>query len=119
MGSLLQTVGGVLVYSTCTLTPEENEEQVADALARFPCLELVAAEPRLGSPGRRARPRDDTDAGAEGRAGGTGGEAATAVATARPLSDEQLAMVQRFEPSDGHEGFFIAKFRKACALSAP
>ncbi|KAJ7408300.1 putative methyltransferase NSUN6 [Pitangus sulphuratus] len=32
--------GGVLVYSTCTITLSENEEQVAWALKRFPCLQL-------------------------------------------------------------------------------
>lgn len=32
--------GGVLVYSTCTITPQENEEQVAWALKSFPCLKL-------------------------------------------------------------------------------
>lgn len=32
--------GGVLVYSTCTITPQENEEQVAWALRSFPCLRL-------------------------------------------------------------------------------
>jgi len=33
--------GGVLVYSTCTITPQENEEQVAWALKSFPCLKLA------------------------------------------------------------------------------
>ena len=79
----LLKVGGVLIYSTCTLAPEENEEQVAEMLARYPCLTLVPAEPRVGSAGRTPA-----------------------------LTDEQLRMVQRFEPSDGHEGFFIAKFIK-------
>lgn len=42
---LLQAVrllkrGGVLVYSTCTVTLAENEEQVAWALNTFPCLAL-------------------------------------------------------------------------------
>lgn len=42
---LLQAVkllkpGGVLVYSTCTITLAENEEQVAWALTAFPCLQL-------------------------------------------------------------------------------
>ncbi|XP_073857255.1 tRNA (cytosine(72)-C(5))-methyltransferase NSUN6 isoform X5 [Macaca fascicularis] len=31
---------GVLVYSTCTITLAENEEQVAWALTKFPCLQL-------------------------------------------------------------------------------
>uniref|UniRef100_A0A8D2IM91 NOP2/Sun RNA methyltransferase 6 n=1 Tax=Varanus komodoensis TaxID=61221 RepID=A0A8D2IM91_VARKO len=32
--------GGILVYSTCTVTLSENEEQVAWALETFPCLQL-------------------------------------------------------------------------------
>ena len=78
-------VGGTLVYSTCTLAPEENEGQVAAALRRHPCLELAAAEPRVGCDGRP----------------GCG------------LSAEQCKLVQRFEPREGCEGFFIAKFVKA------
>ena len=44
--SLLQAVGllkdgGVLVYSTCTITPQENEQQVAWVLKSFPCLKLA------------------------------------------------------------------------------
>ena len=34
--------GGVLVYSTCTITVEENESIVAWALRRFPDLKLEA-----------------------------------------------------------------------------
>ena len=34
--------GGVLVYSTCTITMEENEKQVEWALRKFPCLKLDA-----------------------------------------------------------------------------
>ena len=80
----LLKVGGILVYSTCTLTAEENEAQVTNALRTYQCLRLVAAEPRVGRPGRV----------------GFG------------LSEEQCAMVQRFEPADGTEGFFIARFEK-------
>ena len=40
VGGLLKD-GGVLVYSTCTITPQENEEQVAWALKSFPCLKLA------------------------------------------------------------------------------
>ena len=34
--------GGVLVYSTCTITMDENEKQVEWALRKFPCLKLDA-----------------------------------------------------------------------------
>ncbi|XP_067869544.1 tRNA (cytosine(72)-C(5))-methyltransferase NSUN6 isoform X2 [Heterodontus francisci] len=43
--------GGILVYSTCTITLAENEEQVAWALNYFPCLRLQPQEPRLGEEG--------------------------------------------------------------------
>ncbi|RYL88896.1 RsmF rRNA methyltransferase first C-terminal domain-containing protein [Sporolactobacillus sp. THM19-2] len=33
--------GGVLVYSTCTFSPEENEQQIEALLTRYPDLELV------------------------------------------------------------------------------
>lgn len=36
-------VGGTLVYSTCTLTHEEDEGMVAHALRAYPCLELIPA----------------------------------------------------------------------------
>ncbi|XP_029955734.1 putative methyltransferase NSUN6 isoform X1 [Salarias fasciatus] len=90
--------GGVLVYSTCTITLAENEEQVAWALHTFPCLTLQPQEPRLG---------------AEGMLGAG-------------LPPEQLRLLQRFSPelswgrtagkaeaADGDTiGFFIAKFLK-------
>lgn len=34
--------GGTLVYSTCTITLSENEDQVAWALKTFPCLQIQA-----------------------------------------------------------------------------
>uniref|UniRef100_A0A1A8CGU9 NOP2/Sun domain family, member 6 n=1 Tax=Nothobranchius kadleci TaxID=1051664 RepID=A0A1A8CGU9_NOTKA len=93
--------GGVLVYSTCTVTLAENEEQVAWALSTFPCLTLEPQEPHIG---------------AEGMLGAG-------------LSPEQLRLLQRFRPElswdqtekkvplisrvDGDTiGFFIAKFLK-------
>ena len=53
--SLLRT-GGILVYSTCTLTCEENERVVAHALRHCPTatLRLVPPPPlRLGGSGWR------------------------------------------------------------------
>uniref|UniRef100_A0A4W4DV71 SAM-dependent MTase RsmB/NOP-type domain-containing protein n=1 Tax=Electrophorus electricus TaxID=8005 RepID=A0A4W4DV71_ELEEL len=96
--------GGVMVYSTCTVTLAENEEQVAWALKTFPCLTLEPQEPHLGSPGMLGA----------------------------ALSPDQLMLLQRFRPElawggarDGHApenlllkastdtiGFFIAKFIK-------
>ncbi|XP_038188666.1 tRNA (cytosine(72)-C(5))-methyltransferase NSUN6 isoform X1 [Arvicola amphibius] len=63
--------GGVLVYSTCTVTLAENEEQVAWALRTFPCLQLQPQEPQIGG---------------EGMVGAG-------------LSLEQLRQLQRFDPS--------------------
>ncbi|XP_037746730.1 tRNA (cytosine(72)-C(5))-methyltransferase NSUN6 isoform X1 [Chelonia mydas] len=101
--------GGILVYSTCTVTLSENEEQVAWALETFPCLQLQSQDPHIGGEGMR----------------GAG------------LSLDQLKLLQRFDPSsvtlhgmdvnslqDSREedlillankdciGFFIAKFIK-------
>ena len=45
--------GGVLVYSTCTFAPEENEQQVARFLAVHPDWELLAVPAHQGfTPGR-------------------------------------------------------------------
>ncbi|NWH88203.1 NOP2 methyltransferase, partial [Aegithalos caudatus] len=102
--------GGVLVYSTCTITLSENEEQVAWALKTFPCLQLHPQEPHIGGEGMK----------------GAG------------LPLDQLKLLQRFDPSavtlqgmdinslqDSREddlislankdciGFFIAKFIKS------
>lgn len=44
-------VNGKLVYSTCTVTVDENEGMVAWALEKYPCLKLIPAEPLYGGPG--------------------------------------------------------------------
>ncbi|XP_063825566.1 tRNA (cytosine(72)-C(5))-methyltransferase NSUN6 isoform X2 [Ostrinia nubilalis] len=88
--------GGTLVYSTCTVTIDENEGLVQWTLENFPCLRLVPAEPLLGGPGLS----------------GSG------------LNDDQRVMVQRFGPEVDNLrlaepiyrdsiGFFIAKFTKS------
>jgi len=86
---MLLKVGGVLVFSTCTVNPLENEGNVAWCLEEFP-LELIQAEPRVGGEGL-------PESG---------------------LSEEQCALVQRFTPGSGRydaPGFFIAKFKKTAS----
>lgn len=46
-------VGGVLVYSTCSITVEENEMVIERFLKSKPEFRLVEAAPRLGSAGLR------------------------------------------------------------------
>lgn len=81
--------GGMLVYSTCTITLEENEEMVSWALKEFPNLILQKINPELGKPGVNSS-----------------------------LSKEDCLKVSRFghpEASTADEdtiGFFIAKFIK-------
>lgn len=94
----LLKVGGILVYSTCTVLPEENEENVAWMLKKYDGkIELECASPLFGGPGLR----------------NTG------------LNKEQLTKVQRFGPCNGENtmqnvidstGFFICKFKKKLQL---
>jgi len=79
--------GGTLVYSTCTINPLENEENVAFILKMFPCMALVQQKPYLGFPGL----------------------------TTTSLGEAEKKLVQRFDPTldPSFTGFFIAKFTKA------
>uniref|UniRef100_A0A131YJR6 Methyltransferase NSUN6-like protein n=1 Tax=Rhipicephalus appendiculatus TaxID=34631 RepID=A0A131YJR6_RHIAP len=86
--------GGLLLYSTCSLSTAENEAIVAWALQRFPQIHLVQQKPHIGGTGRA----------------GAG------------LDEDQRRLVQRFEGvhlvKEGCDydvdtiGFFIALFQK-------
>jgi len=79
--------GGILVYSTCTVTEDECECLVAWALRKFVELRLTDATPRWGGPGLPL----------------PGFEAC------------KSRLLQRFGPSGANAdtvGFFIAKFQK-------
>ncbi|KAJ2957586.1 hypothetical protein NQZ79_g6686 [Umbelopsis isabellina] len=79
----LLKVGGIMIYSTCTLNPHENEEVIADCLSRYPNMKLINPEVKIGGPGLL----------------GYG------------LNAEECELVQRFDPTTHPEtvGFFIAK----------
>ncbi len=84
--------GGVLVYSTCTLTPQENEEVIDFALREFP-VELEKVE----LPGLKIRP------------GLTEFEGKT--------YHSQLRRTVRLYPFENQtEGFFLARLRKTESL---
>ena len=78
--------GGVLVYSTCTLEPEENEGIVSWLLDRYP-VEMEAVPAPLDAPGRTI-------------VGGT-------------RYRDECALALRLHAGDvGTDGFFVARLRK-------
>ena len=82
--------GGVLVYSTCTFAPEENEEVVDRALVQFgDALDVEDI----------GLPFDNTVPGLEQWRGKT--------------FDQRLRRARRIVPQDGMEGFFVCRLRKA------
>lgn len=84
--------GGVLVYSTCTFSPQEDEGQVAAFLARHPEFSLQdLSQVGFGRPGEA------------NRTGGT------------PLQAEYC---RRIWPADGGEGHFMARLQKSTAAPA-
>jgi len=81
------TEGGTMVYSTCSIAPEENEYIVDDILQRHPEMEIVKISAEFGSPGY-----------------------------SEPYGvklHESLTLARRFLPHlHGTEGFFICKLVK-------
>jgi NOL1/NOP2/sun family putative RNA methylase len=79
--------GGTMVYSTCSIAPEENEYIVDDILKRHPEMEVVEISSEFGSPGY-----------------------------SEPYGiklKESLKLARRFLPHlHGTEGFFICKMVK-------
>ncbi|KAK9742254.1 hypothetical protein RND81_03G159000 [Saponaria officinalis] len=89
--------GGVIVYSTCTINPGENEALVRYALDNYSFLALAAQHPKIGGPGLVGR-CEMSDGYVE--------------EWLRPGEED---LVQRFDPSlTDTIGFFIAKFEVGC-----
>ena len=86
--------GGVLVYSTCTFAPDEDEGQIANFLAKHPEFTLCDLSAcGFGRPGEGNRAPDHPDFHAE--------------------------YTRRIWPADGGEGHFMAKLQKAADAEAP
>ena len=84
--------GGVLVYSTCTFAPQEDEAQIAAFLARHPELTLCELNAcGFGRPGEENRAPGCTD----------------------------ITRCRRIWPADGGEGHFMAKLKKSPDAEAP
>lgn len=78
--------GGILVYSTCTFAPQEDEAQVASFLQRHPEFALCdLSDCGFGRPGEVNRTPEDFPAG----------------------------RCRRIWPADGGEGHFMAKLQKS------
>jgi NOL1/NOP2/sun family putative RNA methylase len=87
--------GGVLIYSTCTVAPQENEVILAEALEQFP----IELEP-IQIPGLKTRP---------GLAGFEG----------RRWDSQMLNAVRIYPHENACEGFFIARIRKTASFGQP
>ncbi|CAG9463196.1 unnamed protein product [Pedinophyceae sp. YPF-701] len=108
--------GGVMVFSTCTINPLENEGNVRWVLDRHACLRLddVPLCASLGGPGVTHGPRTTED-----------GQAVVPGERVRLLTDAEAMKVRRFTPNVEEAGrveeggvrravpgFFIARFVK-------
>lgn len=87
--------GGVIVYSTCTINPGENEALVRYALDKYRYLSLAPQHPKIGG-------------------GGLVGNCELFDGKYKEewLTEAEAELVQRFDPSSSLDtiGFFIAKF---------
>ncbi|KAJ7563859.1 hypothetical protein O6H91_03G128600 [Diphasiastrum complanatum] len=88
--------GGVLVYSTCTINPGENEALVRYALDTYNFLSLTPQDPKIGGPGLVG-----------------GSDVFDGHGFRCWLRKGEEHLVQRFDPSGPLDtiGFFIAKFK--------
>eukprot|EP00891_Asterochloris_glomerata_P009936 jgi/Astpho2/9936/e_gw1.00152.20.1_t len=89
--------GGTMVYSTCSISPAENEANVAWLLKAYPEMELSRHSPVLGQHGLSGQLRHQNGDLEDW------------------LTTSQAERVQRFDPTAALDtiGFFIAKFTKS------
>ena len=95
--------GGCVVFSTCSISPLENEANVRYVLDTYPFMELGKSDVHLGGPGLTGTvtlPNRD----------GNNREC-------HLLTEEEAKLVQRFDPGGELDtmGFFVAKFKRTAA----
>ena len=97
--------GGVLVYSTCTFAPEENELTVAAFLHDHPDFSIEAIDACFGRPGM-----DADRLAAFAAAHVKDGDSITI--------PDSITLTRRIFPSDGGEGHFVARMRRSGTAAA-